>query len=334
MRNHKIMLQALLTSVMLSTATLTATLTAAQTAQPDTCPPPLQAPTKEQALQAYAKAQDRGFLWSLSKDGRTSYLFGTIHLGSLETSLPGPSLTKALRVTNKIALELNMSDPAELAVLHQPASADLAKVKVSEAQAKQLEELLRENCASEGEIAQGRNMHPILRSIALTGFAARKHGKHAAYSSELVLLGFAMQTKREILGLETAQSQLETLIGKDDEQAQLFFDELLNSFQRDKRKASVATQRVIKMWEESDLSDLHNYEQWCECQNTATERALMKRLLEDRNAPMAERIDSMLSKGDKLLIAVGALHMTGNQGLPALLEQKGYVVQQLIPAPK
>jgi hypothetical protein len=57
----------------------------------------------------------------------------------------------------------------------------------------------------------------------------------------------------------------------------------------------------------------------------------MKRLTDERNAPMAERIDALHTEGKRVLAAVGALHMTGKQGLPKLLAARGYAVQRLVP---
>jgi uncharacterized protein YbaP (TraB family) len=51
----------------------------------------------------------------------------------------------------------------------------------------------------------------------------------------------------------------------------------------------------------------------------------MGRLIEERNHRMAERITGLLDQGNAL-IAVGALHLPGDEGVLALLEAKGYLV--------
>ena len=40
--------------------------------------------------EAQRHARDRGFLWKLEKDGRTSWLYGTVHVARLEWAFPGP----------------------------------------------------------------------------------------------------------------------------------------------------------------------------------------------------------------------------------------------------
>ncbi len=297
------------------------------------CPPPVQVPTPEQVREAQANAKDRGLLWSLTKDGRTSYVFGTMHIGSLNTSLPGPSLIKALRATNKIVMELNLTDTNELATLQQSNKLGLAKVSMSEAQQARLEELLKENCATSDEIEQTRAHHPLMRAVGLSALIYRKRGLEAAYASEIVLLGIAMQIKREIIGLESAASQLEAIIGRDDAKAQTLFDEMIEDYDKNKHKLQSMTQRLTDDWAQSKVADLERYNEWCECRETKSEAELMTRLIEGRNVSMTERIDSLHAKGDKLLVAIGALHLIGKDGVPALLKARGYEVRQLVPAP-
>ena len=68
-------------------------LAAALTAWPllaaaqDDCPPPPAPPSAETLALAQGAARDRGFLWRLEKDGRSSWLYGTLHLARLEMRL-------------------------------------------------------------------------------------------------------------------------------------------------------------------------------------------------------------------------------------------------------
>ena len=52
-------------------------------------------------------------------------------------------------------------------------------------------------------------------------------------------------------------------------------------------------------------------------------------LIRDRNIQWAEWVDAQMARRSTLLIAVGAGHMVGDEGLPSLLEKKGYQVQRL-----
>lgn len=74
-----------------------------------------------------------------------------------------------------------------------------------------------------------------------------------------------------------------------------------------------------------DLGGLYNYAQRYSMSNEPVYKKLMKKLIVDRNNAMVERMQPMLKKG-KSFIAIGAMHLTGEGGVLALLEAQGYRV--------
>ena len=54
----------------------------------------------------------------------------------------------------------------------------------------------------------------------------------------------------------------------------------------------------------------------------------MQALNADRNSRMVERMRPMLDKGGAF-IAIGALHLAGEEGVLALLEKQGYRLQSV-----
>ena len=61
------------------------------------CPPQAQ-PLDDEAVSAGMRdARDRGFLWRIEKDGRRSWLYGTLHVAERGWMFPGPTLVQALR---------------------------------------------------------------------------------------------------------------------------------------------------------------------------------------------------------------------------------------------
>jgi len=56
---------------------------------------------------------------------------------------------------------------------------------------------------------------------------------------------------------------------------------------------------------------------------------LYKKLLDDRNEKMVEKIISYLKTGKTYFIVVGAAHMVGKKGIVQLLKEKGLKVKQL-----
>ena len=69
--------------------------------------------------------------------------------------------------------------------------------------------------------------------------------------------------------------------------------------------------------EETLLADMQQYEE------------LNRTLVVDRNHRWLDRIEELLTHDDDYLIVVGALHLVGEDGVPALLDEAGLGIQQL-----
>ena len=54
---------------------------------------------------------------------------------------------------------------------------------------------------------------------------------------------------------------------------------------------------------------------------------LMKKLIDDRNVTMAERVDGFLKGKEPCFVVVGAGHIIGDKGIVKLLQAKGYKVE-------
>jgi uncharacterized protein YbaP (TraB family) len=89
--------------------------------------------------------------------------------------------------------------------------------------------------------------------------------------------------------------------------------------------------RLATAWADSDLATLSAYATWCGCMDTASDRAEMARLVDDRNPAMADSIAALHGRGQSVLAAVGSLHMIGPRGVPELLARQGFVVERLAP---
>ncbi|RRD57179.1 TraB/GumN family protein [Comamonadaceae bacterium OH2545_COT-014] len=89
--------------------------------------------------------------------------------------------------------------------------------------------------------------------------------------------------------------------------------------------------QLADAWAHGDLARLERYPEWCQCMDTEADRARMARLLQARNGPMAERFAALHAEGQRVFLAVGALHMTGPQGMPALLRARGFSVRRVLP---
>jgi uncharacterized protein YbaP (TraB family) len=296
-------------------------------AQSAGCPPAAATPSAEQIQAAKREARDRGFLWRVSKNGRSSYLYGTLHVGKLDWAFPGPRLRDALHNTDTLAVEIDLTDPALAPSLIAAYAAAGSGADLPPAIQQRLSRQIAAACLPELALAA---LHPMMQAVTLSILAGRWEGLDPAYAQEVVLGSNARARQQPIVALETLESQLAVLIPRDPQQMQRLLARTLDQLEGDRVRPVL--RRLAAVWESGRLSELENYAQWCDCAGTAEERAFLARLNDQRNPSMAERIDALHRSGKRVLAAVGSLHMTGARGLPRLLAERGYAVERLTPA--
>lgn len=286
------------------------------------CPPAPQPFNLELFKQAAPHARDRGLLWTVSKDGRTSYLYGTLHVGCAQWMAPGPGLKQALQATQVLALELDPFDEN----IQRELAGGIAKVKrtLTPPTLRRLQAAWTAACLPLETLARGA---PELQVFDLMIADAMREGLSPLYGSELLLSVTAKGIGRNVVSLETVSQQLEALLAKDDAEAEGFVLDTLDDLERGKGRTMVL--KTAEVWERGDIEELERYAQWCECVDTENERKLLKRLLDDRNPGLAEGVDRLHAQGKSVLAAVGALHLPGAGGVVALLEKKGYAVRRV-----
>lgn len=295
------------------------------------CPPSAQSQLTPQAVKAAQRQpQDRGFLWRLERDGRTSWLYGTLHLGRAAWVVPGPQLAAALRASDAMALEIDPLDLEAMKPLFEPGDpVRRAQVLTPE----RLQRLQRQWQAACAEDADGRHarLQPMLQTTVLSGQSAQRDGLYTDFAIDLVLAGYARRAGVPLVALESAQSQMELFRADTAEEEAQQIDEALDELENGRLRQRMG--ELAAMWARSDWPRLQAYEQWCECLDTPAERALMRRLLDERNPALAEGIETLHARGQRVFAAVGALHMVGSTGLPTLLAQRGFVLTPVLPAP-
>lgn len=157
--------------------------------------------------------------------------------------------------------------------------------------------------------------------------AGRWEGLDASYAIDAVLAGIGHGAKKNMVSLETPEAQLQMLQMQTSEETISYVEDGLAELESGRARASF--KRIAKVWADADYAGLAHYEEWCDCLNTADEREEMKRLLDERNPNLADRIDALHASGKRVFAAVGSLHMFGPLGLPTLMEKRGYRVERV-----
>jgi len=285
------------------------------------CPPAAVPLDPERFEAGMRQARDHGFLWRIVKDGRTSYLYGTIHAAQAAWMFPGPRTTAALQASDVLALELDMLDADIRERLVKAANAR-ADERLPAALVARMDKRMAAECID--PVAM-RAFVPEFQIASLAVMAARRDGLDPSYAIDLVLALIARDFGKATASLETPEAQIAALRMPTREGTIEYVTSGLDEL--DAGKWSPLLARMASAWTEGNLAELEGYERWCDCLDTAAERASMKRLLDDRNPLLAAAIDKLHAGGRSVFAAVGSLHMIGARGLPALMRERGYLVE-------
>jgi len=122
--------------------------------------------------------------------------------------------------------------------------------------------------------------------------------------------------------LETLEEQMKALntIPVDDQAKQLV--QAIKETQKMKNNNKTMDE-LMKAYTEGDLTKLFQLSQKSDLKGDA-----QKALITQRNHNMADRIDAKI-KNTSIFIAVGALHLPGEEGIIRLLEKKGYILKNV-----
>jgi uncharacterized protein len=275
-----------------------------------------------------------GLLFRMEKKGHPAiHVFGTIHVDDPQfKALPQP-LTAALEAADIVATELkeeDLTNPMTMlkvaALAANPKADTLTRLKPDSRSA--VEKALKARGLPTGA-ATRMDAGFLLISLALPPCAIATDAEEYL-SKEIVDQKVARAGKdfgAENIGLETAASQIQAIKGMSDASK---FALLTATADADARATDMFV-TMKNLYRDKKIGRLSVISYLLLPPDPAVQGAFAEfkdRLLDKRNTGMAERIEE-LAKDKKVVAAIGALHLIGENGVIALLEKRGYKARKL-----
>lgn len=263
-------------------------------------------------------------LWMAEGASNTVYLLGSVHLLRKEDH-PLPSvIDAAYDDAETLFMELDMDDLDPIAT-----QATINRLGMLD-EDQSLRDVMGEDLYDDALLAADAldipldmlaQTEPWFAAITVEQLALTRIGFNPMYGIEMHMMAKAIQDGKTIQGFESVEEQLEFLDGLSLEaQRDLLMQTLAESANiRDIMDRLIAAWRMgdIAYMEENLLADIANYPE------------LYESIVADRNRNWANTIDKLLGDDEDYLVIVGALHLIGEDGVPQLLESRGYTVNQL-----
>ncbi len=263
-------------------------------------------------------------LWEVPGQSNTVYILGSVHLLREQDHPLASRIGEVYDEAEVLYMEIDMDDLDPLAA--QAAVNRLGVLKDDTT----LASLLGAE-AYGAAIAAARDVdipikllektEPWLAAITVEQMMLARLGFNPAYGVEMTMLAKAAADGKPIYGFEELEEQLAFLDGLSmSAQTDMLLQTLSES-----AKLEGLMDGLIDAWktgdiaffEETILEDMQDYPE------------LYRVIVSERNERWVETIEGLLQNEDDYLIIVGALHLVGDDGVPTLLENRGYEVSQM-----
>jgi len=294
-----------------------------------------QAPATNEAasadiLRQLQSAPNRGLFYEISRNGQTAYLFGTIHVGRADFFPLELVVTQALAQSSELVVELDATqgDKMQAAILRHAVLPDSRSLDTL------LTPTLRKRLHTQLD-ALGiprdsvQPFKPWMASLSLVMGSMQAYGFNPGYATDLYLIELARNLNKTIGELESIDYQLKLFDSIPPKEQLDFLDETLKSLEKGQMEGD--TQALVDAWLASNAHALQQQSLKSMRESPRSARWMQQKLFTERNQLMAASIDRLLAEGHQPFVAIGALHLTGADGVPALLEKRGFRVKNLYP---
>jgi len=279
------------------------------------------------AFAASAWADDSGHpvtMWQV--DGKTNsvYLLGSIHM-LREQDHPLPSvIDSAYDDAEVIIMELDMDDM-------DPAYTQMAFNRAGvRTDGTTLRELMGDDAYSRAEEAAAtvdipldmlEQSEPWLAAMTVEIMLLYRIGFNPMLGVEMTMTSRAARDGKPIEGLETVDEQLAFLDGLPlDVQSEMLIQTLAEG-----AALGDSIDAFIDAWHFGDMTILESGL----LDSIKEQSEFSEVLITGRNRRWADAIAGLLDDDQDYLVIVGALHLVGDEGVPALLAKRGLGIQQL-----
>ncbi len=273
-------------------------------------------------LFAAPSAQAEPTLWVVKGPHSTVYLFGTVHALKKDVPWRTAKIDTAIQQSGSLWLEIpNIDDAQSMQPLILQLGMDQAhplSTHLTKDQLAKLDDVAKTAGIPSGEAAL-EPFKPWLAAITLSLIPMMKAGFDPTSGVEYILKPEFDKANKPVKGFETAEQQLHYLADLPEKTQVDYLASELDDFNGETEKF----QKIVAAWYAGDDAALDSMMS-SEFRDKYPE--LYQILIVKRNQAFTSQIDGLLKGDGTIFVAIGAGHLVGHDGVPAMLEKLGYKV--------
>jgi uncharacterized protein YbaP (TraB family) len=265
-------------------------------------------------------------MWKVSSPTNSAYVLGSVHLGD-PSLYPLPAVIEdAFQRSSVLIVEVDIRkvDPLAMqklmAAAAYPAGDDLFHHIKPETRAKLTAYLSPYHLPPE----IFARVRPWALGVTIESLAMIKAGLNPNDGIDMHFLNEAGNKRVE--QLEDAEWQMKLL----EDMPESISDEWLSSAMSQAEGSQDRWAKLERYWSQGAADKMDELVSSDSMSNSAEEKAYERRLREDRNPHMTDRLEKCLHSTESCFMVVGAAHVVGKEGIVQELQARGYRVEQAV----
>lgn len=262
-------------------------------------------------------------LWVVRDADSTLYLFGTLHFMRPGTVWRDARIDTAFDAADELVLEIaDVNDTSAVMPLIQAHGLSPERPLSSLLTPGELAQLDTAARSMGQTAAQMDAMRPWLATVMLSAAPTLRAGFAPDSGVDLALRAAALAEGKTVSGFETPDVQVRMLSGFPEEGQLIGLRRALDAF----NAAPLELEALVEAWGRGDIDAIDA--------NTVTpmrerNERLYQALLVERNQDWVDQIQTRLEGAGTSFIAVGVLHLTGEDSVQSQLAARGVTVERL-----
>ena len=258
--------------------------------------------------------ETKHYLWKISDENSSIWVLGSIHLADSTLYPFAPVIESAFAQAEELAVELDMSDEK---VVKEVGEQSVSRGILQE---KSLHEVLPPDLWKSFDsicvdwnlpVVMFEKMRPWLAAMTLSSYAFVHAGLNPEYGIDYVLLDRAAMTGKAIVGLETAEEQIDAIADTtESDSAGIYY---MKTTLREIAGIDSIVTNLMNAWKTGDDDLLRRtLDEDLEADESADKKfkdEFEQRIYVSRNARMAESIAKFLSEDRNVFVVVGVAHL-------------------------